>query len=151
MSEPSRPADLAVHCEVVKVALNQTKDGYKLVLALHPSEAPEELLRSFVGTRYMMALVEMDSVGEQAVEPEPTPPSGQDDAREYVKYAALLCKEPAFQRWMFMRGYCLKPDEEHAAEALRTFLEISSRSELLINKEARDKLDEISKAYLRGA
>lgn len=150
MSEPSKPADLAVHCEVVKVALNQTKDGYKLVLALHPSEVPEALLRSFVGTRYMMALAEMDSVAEQVEEEESHPPARGDGA-EHVRYAALLCKEPAFQRWMFMRGYSIKPDEEHTAEALRNLLGISSRSELLTNKEAREVLDEISRSYFRDS
>lgn len=140
-----RPSDHAIKFEAVKIAMNQTKDGYKLVLAVHPNEVPEELLRSFVGARYMIAAVELDHNDQirplQRREP-------LSDGEEDVRYAGQLCREPAFQRWMFRRGHCSKPDEEHAAAGLRVLLGIDSRSELKHNPEKRKILHDIIEAYM---
>lgn len=52
-------ADLALHCEVRKVAYRQTKDGIVLSFLLHPNEVPEGLALAALGTRYQMAVVEI--------------------------------------------------------------------------------------------
>ena len=146
MGEDGKPSDHAVHCEAVKISMSQTKDGWKLILAVHPDDAPEEVLRSFVGTRYMIAAVALDDRDE----PVPLIPKDgpMDDGQKALIYSAELCREPAFQRWLFRRGFCSKPDEEHAVQALRVLLNVSSRSELKTNADARKKLREIARDYL---
>ena len=47
----------ALQFEAVKVALKQDRTGFVLTLSIHPDEAPEELLRDFVGARYGVAMV----------------------------------------------------------------------------------------------
>jgi len=42
-----------------KIALKQTKDGYAMTLAIHPDDIPDELMRDFVGARYMVVMVRL--------------------------------------------------------------------------------------------
>ena len=45
--------------EARKIALKQTKEGHVLNLAIHPDEIPDEILRDFVGARYMVVMVRL--------------------------------------------------------------------------------------------
>lgn len=115
--------------EARKVALKQDRTGFVLTVAIHPDECPEELLRDFVGTRYMFAAVRL-----------------QDDeaATEYnnrVQKAAILCKTEEF--WKFMRAN----SEDDAADALCEACGIVSRSELNGNKTAQAKFDALLKEF----
>lgn len=142
----TKPSDNAIRFEAVKVAMNQTRDGYKLVLALHPHEVPEEMLRSLVGTRYVLAAVELnddDTIKEIKREP-------GDPGAEAVRYAAMLCRDPVFQRWMFRKGFAAAPDEAEAAMGLRAVLDIASRSELATDEQKRKDLYEFAQRYLDG-
>lgn len=141
------PSKQAVHFEAVKVALSQSKDGHKLVLAVHPDDLPEDLFRSLVGQRYMIAAVALDDNDQPIPKRERQAPTDPD---KDVAYAARLCKEPAFQRWMYNKGHCRKPDEESTAAGLRTLLGVSSRSELRSSEEARRVLHEVAQRYLDG-
>ena len=47
----------ALGFECVKVALKQDRTGFILTLSVHPDEIPEELMRDFVGARYMLSLI----------------------------------------------------------------------------------------------
>jgi uncharacterized OB-fold protein len=49
----------AVHCEVKKYAYRQTKDGVVLSFVLHPQEIPADVASAAIGTRYVLALVEL--------------------------------------------------------------------------------------------
>ena len=49
--------DVAIHFEAVKIAMNQDKNGLILKLAIHPSDAPQDLVVAPVGSRYMIAAV----------------------------------------------------------------------------------------------
>ncbi len=51
----------AMNFEAVKVAIKQDKTGYILTLSVHPDEVPEDLLRDFVGARYGVAMVRVNS------------------------------------------------------------------------------------------
>lgn len=139
-----QPSAHAVHFEAVKVAMNQTKDGYKLVLALHPDEVPEEILRSLVGSRYMIAAVELQDNDE----PKPLARKAVAEEKKDVVWAAELCREPAFQRWMFRRGFCSKPDEESATNGLRVYLGVTSRAEIGTNEDVRRAFRELAQSYL---
>ena len=65
---------MTLQFEALKVALKQDSTSYILTLRLHPDEIPEELLRDFVGARYMIAAVRVDEVSgsDQRVFPNPS-------------------------------------------------------------------------------
>jgi hypothetical protein len=50
----------AMQFEGLKVALKQDATGYVMTLRIHPDEVPEEILRDFVGARYVVAMVRID-------------------------------------------------------------------------------------------
>ena len=50
-----------IQFEAVKLALKQDKNGYVLTLLMHPDEVPEDILRDFVGSRYQIVAVRLNS------------------------------------------------------------------------------------------
>lgn len=133
------PSKHAVHFEAVKIAMNQTKDGWKLILAVHPNDAPEEVLRSLVGSRYMIAAVELDDQDK----PKPILTEPEKD----VQYAARLCREPKFQQWL-THNYYPASTEDEAARVLRHLLSIGSRSTIATNEDVRRRFRELAEQYL---
>jgi len=120
---------VALQFEARKVALKQDRTGFILTLALHPDEAPEEILRDFVGTRYACAVVRI-----------------QDDesATEYnnrVKKAGMLCRNPDFQEFLMC------DNESDAAHMLCKRCGIESRTELNGNSEAKKKFDKVVQEF----
>lgn len=115
--------------EARKVALKQDRTGFVLTLSLHPDEAPEELLRDFVGARYACALVRI-----------------QDDetATDYdnrVKKAGILCRRANFQDFLEVNS------EDEAAAELCKRCGIASRTELHGNAQAKSTFDSIVREY----
>jgi hypothetical protein len=51
--------EAAVHCEAKKHGYRQTQDGIVVSFVLHPEEIPDALATASLGTRYMLALVEI--------------------------------------------------------------------------------------------
>ena len=49
MSEP-------IQFEAIKTSLKQSKDGYILTLAVHPDDLPDDLMRDFIGSRYVVVM-----------------------------------------------------------------------------------------------
>lgn len=49
----------ALHCEAKKYAYRQNQDGVVVSFILHPTEIPKELATAAIGTRYVLALVEI--------------------------------------------------------------------------------------------
>jgi hypothetical protein len=120
---------MAMQFEARKVALKQDRTGFILTLSLHPDEAPEELLRDFVGARYACALVRI-----------------QDDetATEYdnrVKKAGILCRRRNFQEFLGVHT------EDEAALELCKRCGIESRTELHGNAQAKAYFDSIVGKY----
>ena len=52
MTEPT------IQFEGIKVGIKQSKDGYMLTLAVHPDDLPIDLVRDFVGSRYVVVMVD---------------------------------------------------------------------------------------------
>jgi len=48
-----------IQFEAVKTALRQSKEGYVLSLAVHPDDLPGDLMRDFVGSRYVVVMVRL--------------------------------------------------------------------------------------------
>lgn len=61
MIDPAAVArENAAHCEAKKYAYRQTKDGVVLSFVLHPNEVPPNVATAAIGTRYVLALVELN-------------------------------------------------------------------------------------------
>lgn len=124
--------------EAIKIAVKQDKEGYVLTLRMHPDEVPEEILRDFVGARYQVVMVRLDT-DEQ--------PMVREFHDRSVKIAGLLCRDSGFWAFLNDRGEILEAEEREATSWLRDYLGIQSRSELKTNPQARDKLDLLHKEY----
>jgi len=125
----------ALQFEALKVALKQDATGYVLTLKIHPDEIPEELLRDFVGARYMVAMARLND------DESPVPYNNR------VKQAAMLCKNKVFFDFV-SENYGVNVDSEASAtHFLYEFCEIQSRTELNGNKNAQKLFDELVGNY----
>ena len=125
--------------EAVKVAIKQDKTGYILTLALHPDEVPEEILRDFVGARYQVVMVRLNSDNQ--------PMDRKENSRDPVKLAVLLCKDPKFQEFAGVVGALFETDETSVSNWLKEELNILSRSELKSNADATKLLYTINEEF----
>jgi hypothetical protein len=119
----------AMNFEAVKVAIKQDKTGYILTLSVHPDEVPEDLLRDFVGARYGVAMVRINS--DESPEERPN----------RVSKAMKLCKISTF--W----DHLGVADNADAMIRLCALCEIDSLSELNGTKTAQRKFDAIVREY----
>ena len=146
--------DLAYNFEAVQVALRKDKNGYNLVLCVHPDDVPVGLLRDRVGTRYGVAMVRIND--QEEIDINPTELEGQ----RLVKSAIMSCKEPEFwevlmdeigesNHFLSESSYYLFTDnidnEKNCIQALKGFLNIESRKELATNEVAQAKFKNLRK------
>ena len=80
-----------------KIALKQTKDGIVMSLAIHPDDLPEELMRDFVGSRYMVVMVRLGD-DERPVNRE------EYAGAQLVKLAGMLCRDRSFWEYLYEKG-----------------------------------------------
>ena len=123
-----------------KIAMRQDKSGFILTLGIHPDELPEELIRDFVGSRYGVALVKIQD--DETVQP----------VHNRVKKSAILCRFRGFHDGLDATGprgisELGASAEERAIAHIYEVCEISSRTELNGNQNAKDKFDEMERAY----
>lgn len=123
--------DAALHFEAVKISLSQDKNGLVLKLSLHPDEVPKDVILAPLGTRYMVALVQ---IGDDE---QPVKGRDKSEGDRAVAIAGALCRNPRFVGWLAKKGYASGASSDKAAEGLREILGVSSRSELATNEEAR--------------
>ena len=140
--------DLAINFEAVKIAMTQDKNGLILKLAIHPSDAPQDLVVAPVGTRYMVAAVMLND------QDEPVKGVKKREADSVISIAGALCRNPRFQAWLEDTGLALDNSEKSAVEAVREFCGIKSRSEFSTNENARNKFmvlrDQFEADYKKG-
>jgi hypothetical protein len=130
-----------IQFEGVKTGLRQSKEGYNLTLAVHPDDLPDDLMRDFVGSRYMVVMVRIGD-DEQPLNREHEFPG--DNA---VKMAGMVCRDPEF--WAFIadtQGDEVSSETE-SAQWLCVFLDIESRKELKTNSEARELFIKLKKGF----
>lgn len=130
-----------IQFEAIKTALKQTKDGYGLSLAVHPEDLPEDLMRDFVGSRYMVVMVRIGD-NEQPVNRELEFPG--DHA---VKMAGMMCRDAEFWKWIKLKAGADVTSEKECAQWLSEFLNIQSRKELKENQEVREVFNKYRKEY----
>lgn len=128
--------------EAVKVEMKQNKNGYILTLCIHPDEVPEDLFRDYVGARYQVVMVRINS-SEQPIDRQE-----EFESDKAVKMAGMLCRDPKFWEFLHDDTQIIERCEEDATEWLRDYLNISSRSELKTNTEARERLDSLHKEFV---
>jgi hypothetical protein len=127
--------------EGVKVALKQDKTGYVLTLSMHPDDIPEDLLRDFVGARYQVVMVRLDS--NEA----PMDRQNEFEGDKYVRVAGMLCKDRQFWNYLYDDSQIFEENEKEATEWLRTYLGINSRADLKTNTKAREHLGQLIKEF----
>lgn len=113
-----------------KIALKQTKDGIVMSLAIHPDELPTELIRDFVGSRYMVVMVRLADTEEPMNR-------GDFEAAQAVKQAGMICRDPKFWEFLHEQGQLFEKNENACVEWLTATLEIQSRADLKTNFDAR--------------
>lgn len=148
--------DNALHCEMVKYAYRQTKDGVVVSFVVHPNDIPAELSISHIGARFMVALVQLGDdelpVKQPAKEsqrtpasqttPQPDKPRSAGVKRDWrdlqpAQQAGIRCGEPTFAAYLRE----MHPDEwretREAAACVRFICSVHSRVELGTNQKAR--------------
>jgi hypothetical protein len=130
-----------IQFEGVKVALKQDKTGYVLTLSMHPDDIPEDLLRDFVGARYQVVMVRLDS------NEKPMDPQEEFAGDRALRIAGMLCRDPKFWEFLYSRSDIVTKDYESATQWLRFYLDLESRSQLKTNIEAQQQLDKLYREY----
>jgi hypothetical protein len=121
-----------IQFEAIKTGLKQSKDGYMLSLAVHPDELSEDLMRDFVGSRYVVVMVRIGDNEE---------PLDRKELRKHhpaVAMAGMLCRDRLFWEYIDMRCNENVMTEGECTEWLKYFFEIDSRAELKSNEKARE-------------
>lgn len=126
--------------EAKKVALKQTKDGHVLTLAIHPDESPDEILRDFVGARYMVVMVRLADTEE---------PMNREEfaGAQMVKLAGMLCRDKDFWNYLHEEGLLFNKEESECIFTLQNYLNINSRSEIKTNIDAQNSLKSLYTRY----
>lgn len=123
-----------------KIALKQTKDGYAMTLAIHPDDIPDELVRDFVGARYMVVMVRLGDNEE--------PLNRQEFAGgQMVKLAGMICRDPEFWEYLHEDGQLFEKSEAACVDWLTSFLEIKSRADLKTNLAAQNTFKVLYSEY----
>ena len=126
--------------EAKKISMKQTKDGYVLNLAIHPDEVPNEVIRDFVGARYMVVMVRLDD--------EEKPLNREEYAgAQMVKLAGMLCRDKEFWEFLNEEGSLYEKSEKECIEWMQNYLVVGSRSEIKNNLASQRALKDIYTEY----
>jgi hypothetical protein len=101
---------------------------------------PEGLLRDFVGSRYQVVMVRIN-------EDERPMNRKQELSRDYVRMAAMLCRDKAFQKFLLEAGQVFEADEEAAVSWLKDELEVTSRTDIPKHPTAVSRLLSIQQEF----
>jgi hypothetical protein len=145
MNVADKARSLAVNMEAKKDSLAQRQSGeWKLAFTVQAGDVPTELLTAPMGTRYMIALVEIGDDEAPVEKP-------KDNPHRLSQQAAILCDDARFRRFLTQvkrpvdieRGHSPAP----AADMLRATLDIASRSDLDTNPEAAARWRNLKAEY----
>lgn len=130
-----------VQFEGIKTGFRQSKDGYVLSLAIHPDDVPAELMKDFVGSRYMVVMVRLDE------QDQPMNRDAEFPGDAAVKAAGMLCRDPEFWDWLFQKEMIFEKSEKACTEFLYSYVGIESRKELKTDASARDLFIQLKKTF----
>lgn len=147
--------DIAERCEVRMIGYRKSKDGEVVLFVLHPNEVPKCIRDRPVGTRYALAIVElnddetpkevMPAENQRPIRPiDTTPaPAPHEPGRARKRFglaqqAGKCCADPVFRRFLTEEiGYAPETNED-AAEAVRELCDVESRKDIAPGTEAAD-------------
>ena len=126
--------------EAIKISMNHTDDGLVLKMAVHPDDAPEKLLKSFNGSRYMVAMVKIND--------DETPELDfiDNEIKRLKSSCGALCRNRKFQEYI-LKDTELDISEENTVCVLKSKLKIKSRAEFSTNKQARNQFIQIREDF----
>ena len=133
--------DMAMGFEGKKISMRQDAKGTYITISIQPNDVPVDLLSQPVGARYQIAMVLLDDHDR------PVKPQDMDEGDKAVQSAAMLCRNPKFQKWMDNLGLAILPNEEACADGVRAYCSIESRAELKTNRRARDLFHELRNRF----
>lgn len=135
---------------------------------LHPNQVPAALQLAQLGTRYMLALVEIGDdekpinrkealdipIGPATPAPSadnataraPRKPVSPDGHR--TRIAAILCADPVFQTYLFEHDMIPEKSKERAAVAVRLICHVDSRSDIIPGTPAADAWDDLYSKFM---
>jgi hypothetical protein len=119
--------------EAVKVGIKQDNSGYILTLRIHPDELPEEVMRDFVGSRYMTVMVRLNEE-ERPMNRE------QELAKDMVRVSGMLCRDPQFWAFLQESGNVIDKTEKEAMTWLKSYLKVESRADISKSQQAVEKM-----------
>ena len=130
-----------IQFEAVKTGLKQSKDGYLLTLSVHPDEIQDDLMRDFVGSRYVVVMVRLGD------DERPMNRDNEFPGDHAVKMAGMLCRDPEFWEWLHQKDLLMTKSEKECATWLSEYLGIESRKELKLNEDARDLFNRLKASF----
>jgi hypothetical protein len=110
-------------------------------MAVHPDDLPDDLMRDFVGSRYVVVMVRIGD-DERPMNREHEFPG--DHA---VKMAGILCRDPEFWEWLELQKLVTTKDEKTCANWLSFYLGIESRKELKTDEDARELFNRLKASF----
>ena len=120
--------------EAIKISMNQTDDGLVLKMAVHPDDAPEKLMESFNGSRYMVAMVKIND--------DETPELDflDNEIKRLKSSCGALCRNRKFQEYILKDVFApslleINLNEENTVCILKKKLNIKSRAEFIQIRE----------------
>jgi hypothetical protein len=119
--------------EAVKVGIKQDNSGYILTLRIHPDDLPEEVMRDFVGSRYLTVMVRLNEE-ERPMNRE------QELAKDMVRVSGMLCRDPQFWAFLQESGNVIDKTEKEAMTWLKSYLKVESRAEISKSQLAVEKM-----------
>lgn len=123
--------------EAVKMRMGQDKDGHTITLRLHPHEVDSgdlaSLLADHVGSRYMIGMVRIEDDGT------PAQPRKKTDAERMVTSAAMLRRDPEFQRYMHEVRGAEDLSEDAVGEAMYLILGVASLADIKAKQDAQER------------
>jgi hypothetical protein len=143
--------DNALHFEAVKYAYRQNREGIVVSFVVHPNDIPDGLSTSRIGTRFMVALVEIDDNEQARPQPDNKPllieakrtwndfqPAQQAGIRSHdVRFAQFLEEE-----------YVVFWDKfSDAAKCIRAICDVHSRSQLGTDHSKRVLWNQLDKHF----
>jgi hypothetical protein len=130
-----------IQFEAIKTALKQSKEGYILTLAIHPDEISDDLMRDFIGSRYVVVMVRLGD-NEMPMEREDQFPGDMA-----VKIAGMLCRDKEFWAWLHRKEWLFEQNEAACTDWLCSYLDIESRKELKTNESARNLFNRLRESF----
>lgn len=130
-----------IQYEAIKTGLKQSKDGYMLSLVVHPDDLPDDLMKDFIGSRYMVVMVRIGDDDK---------PINREQFKKHhpaVAMAGMLCRDRNFWEYVESVTNDTIMTEGECSEWMKYYFEIDSRAELKTNEKARDAFMKFKERY----